>query len=168
MRAAPLAALLTLPAMLLAAGCDAGHHPVGNRTDGGFSLNTSTGADGEVNGNAGGFEAKLKLPGMKIDADDFDMNGVGLYPGSTIRQLNVTGDAKGKTGNGGVVTVHFDAPAAPEVVAGWFEKQLGGAGFTLTRSGTALTGKTDEQKPFNLELIPGTAGQSKGTIVIDG
>ncbi|MQH43825.1 hypothetical protein EI040_25420, partial [Escherichia coli] len=58
-----------------------------------ISINTSNG-DGSVlagfdgNGEASidtpFFKGKVTLPNVKLDANNFDMNGVHLYPGSTI------------------------------------------------------------------------------------
>jgi len=159
-------------AALLLAGCDVKESDGGNTsvTLGGGEMNLTSGTGGkagEVKIDVPGFQAKVKLPGIKIDADDFDMNGVKLYPGSTISGMNVMAD-NDKGGGDGTVTVAFDSPAAPDAVAAWFQKELTGVGYTLTRAGNALTGTTEEKKPFSLTLDPAAAGHSGGKIVIGG
>ena len=113
----------------------------------------------------GGFAGNVKLPKMTLDADNFDMNGVHLFPGSTISGMNVDADGK----DGGLVRVEFQSPANPTKVRDWFLDKLSKqAGFTITASGDDLIGTTDENEPFRLDLAPDGADRSKGTIVIGG
>ena len=116
----------------------------------------------------GGFAGNVKLPKMTLNADNFDMNGVHLFPGSTISGMNITADDKnGK--DDGLVRVSFESPAAPTKVRDWFlEKLSKQAGFNITANGNALTGTTDEKQPFRLELTPDGADKSRGTIAIGG
>jgi hypothetical protein len=116
----------------------------------------------------GGFAGNIKLPKLKLDADDFDMNGVHLYPGSTISGMNV--DASQKQGkDSGLVRISFQSPAAPSKVRDWFLDKLSKeAGFTIKASGNSLIGTTDERQPFRLELTPEGADTSRGTIAIGG
>jgi hypothetical protein len=112
----------------------------------------------------GGIAGNIKLPKMKLDADNFDMNGVHLFPGSTISGMNV--DAGDKDGT---VRVQFQSPASPSTVRDWFlEKLSKQAGFTITASGNDLIGTTDEKQPFRLDLAPDGPDKSKGQIVIGG
>jgi hypothetical protein len=114
----------------------------------------------------GGFAGNVKLPKMTLNADNFDMNGVHLFPGSTISGLNV--DANDKQ-DGGLVRVSFQSPASPGTVRDWFlEKLSKEAGFKIIASGDDLIGTTDEKQPFRLDLAPDGADKSKGTIVIGG
>lgn len=144
-----------------------------NRPDQGttVTINGSDGAAG-VDGNTGevkidlpGFKAAVKLPKMQFDADDFTMNGVHLYPGSTIDTVNVLGNDGKKDGGG--LHLSFTSPTTPDKAQLWFEERLTKAGFTVHGEGTDLVGTTDEKKPFRLDLAP--AGEtSKGTITIGG
>lgn len=54
--------------------------------------------------------------------------------------------------------------AIPQV-RDWFQRRLTDAGFTLKTDGDGLSGRTEENKPFRLEL-DGGADRAKGTIVL--
>lgn len=128
------------------------------------------GTSGTVSVNTPVFSGSLKLPKIQIGADNFEMNGVHLYPGSTISSLNI--DARdggdGKDDDSGTVHVRFTSPADPATVRDWFADKLGKAGFTLHQSGNGLAGTTDENKPFTLDLKPAGNGKAEGSIKIDG
>lgn len=168
----PAKTFTILAAALALAACD----DSGNGTS--VSIDAS-GTDGNMiagmDGNGqlaidlpGGFAGKIKLPKLKLDAENFDMNGVHLFPGSTISGMNITADDKnGK--DDGLVRVSFESPATPTKVRDWFlEKLSKQAGFNITANGNALTGTTDEKQPFRLELTPDGADKSRGTIAIGG
>ncbi|MES2057391.1 MAG: hypothetical protein V4564_15765 [Pseudomonadota bacterium] len=124
--------------------------------------------DGQVSVNVPGFSGKLKLPKMKLDAGDFDLNGVKLYPGSTISAMNVDAKDGGKGGtDSGRVRISFDSPGTPKAVQDWFLQRLNkDAGFKVKVDGTGLTGTTEKDKPFKLELAPVGADHAKGTILL--
>ncbi|MEG3088049.1 hypothetical protein [Sphingomonas sp. PB4P5] len=157
--------ILTLVAALALAACDDGKPGTSVSINAGDG-NMVAGVDG--NGQVainlpGGFAGKIKLPKMKLSAENFDMNGVHLFPGSTISGLNVDAGDKGD----GAVRVQFSSPATPSTVRDWFLDKLSKqAGFTITASGNDLIGTTDEKQPFRLDLAPDGADKSKGTIVI--
>jgi len=165
-----LRTLLCAVALLPLAACG------GDKDGASFSINTSD-ADGNSVASIDGkgeatidtpfFKGKVTLPKMKFDATNFDMNGVHLYPGSTIGGMNV--DVKDRPGNAndGRVRVTFASPAAPAMVRDWFKDKLNAAGYTLSANGNGLTGKTDENKPFTLELTPDGADKSNGVITIE-
>ncbi|OYY67754.1 hypothetical protein [Sphingomonas sp. 28-63-12] len=138
---------------------------------GGADGNVIAGVDGktgEVAINTPGFSGKLTLPKLSLNSSDFDLNGVHLYPGSTISGMNIVAH-DGKNGSDkSQVRITFDSPAAPAIVRDWFFDKLGKAKFTLTKDGTGLTGKDDEKKPFKLELTPAANGHSTGVIVAGG
>lgn len=158
-----LAGLLALP---LAACND----DVGNVQ---FSLN---GMDGDGNSaslslDLPGFKGNIKLPDAKIGGKDFDLNGVKLYPGSTIKHLNVSINALAGNSSGdekGDVDVRFTSPATPDKVHGYFKDKLTAAGFTLHDAGMGLTGTTDDGKPVTIDLAPAGADSTDGTIHITG
>lgn len=159
--------LLTAVAPLAACGSngDPGTTITINSTDSdGNVAARADGASGKVSVDLPGFSGELKLPKIHLDAEDFDLNGVHLYPGSRIANMAV--DAKG--GNDGVVTVDFDSPADPATVRDWFKGKLAAAGFTLTAKGDGLVGTTDEGKPFRLDLAPAAGGHATGKIVVSG
>lgn len=142
-----------------------------------FTLNSSdssgNAAGASINGKGEAtidtpfFKGKVTLPKLKLDADNFDMNGVHLYPGSTISGMNVDVQSKGGETHDGRVRVAFTSPAAPVTVRDWFKSKLTAAGFTLSDKGNGLTGKTEENKPFTLELTPAGADKSSGVITVE-
>ncbi len=119
------------------------------------------GETGKVSLDLPGFSANIDLPKIQLDASDFDLNGVHLYPGSTITTMNIDGK-----GDNGAVRIGFDSPAAPETVRDWFAPKLKNAGFTLHTEGTGLAGTTDEGKPFSMTLAPAGGDRSTGTITL--
>jgi hypothetical protein len=170
-RIIPLA--VSLAALTLAA-CSGSIGSGNDSTSISFSSNDS---DGNVTGgidksgnlkiNAPGFNGDVKIPKLQLGSKDFEMNGVHLYPGSTIGSINV--DAQGDDKNDdGKVKVTFTSPAAAATVRDWLKERLNKAGFTVTDAGTGLTGKTDDGKPFKLDLTDQGAGKASGTIEMGG
>ena len=131
--------------------------------DGGNVLGAINGETGEMKIDVPGFQGTVKLPKIKIDTGNFDLNGVRLYPGSSIRNLNIVGDDKA-----GGLRVAFASPATPTIVRDWFAQRLGKVGYQVHPEGANLIGTTDENKPFRLELAPDGADKATGTIVISG
>lgn len=156
-----LAGLLALPL----AACNG---DVGNVQ---FSLNDTDGNSASLSLDLPGLKGNLKLPDAKISSHDFDLNGVKLYPGSTIKHLNVNihggvGNSDGETN--GDVDVSFTSPATPDKVHSYFKDKLTAAGFTLHDAGMGLAGTTDEGKPVMIDLSPAGADSTSGTIHITG
>ena len=131
--------------------------------DGGNVLGAINGETGEMKIDVPGFQGSVKLPKIKIDTGNFDLNGVRLYPGSSIRNLNIVGDDKA-----GGLRVAFASPAAPTIVRDWFAQRLNKVGYQVHAEGSNLVGTTDENKPFRLELAPDGTDKATGTIVISG
>ena len=169
-RALLIAALCAVPL----AGCG-GHD--GNEQGTTISLNASdsdgnvaAGIDGKTGDmaiNAPGFSGKISLPKIHLDASDFDMTGVHLYPGLSVSGMhNDTHEHGQGSDSDGVVKVTFESPAKPDTVRAWFEEKLNGAGFHVKADGTGLSGTTDEKKPFALDLTPVGMDRAKGVITI--
>lgn len=164
MRPAFIAALMLIVPL---AACDDGKE--------GATISVNADDDGnivtDIDGNSGTialktpvFSGQLKVPGIDLKSSNFDMNGVHLYPGSTIAAMNVNAGR----GDSGTVKVDFDSPADPATVRDWFKDKLTHAGFTLAAKGNGLTGTTDDKKPFTLDLAPADGGHARGRITIDG
>ncbi len=160
-----LLATLGLAGTLALSACDRSNEgaSVSINADGGNVLGAINGETGEMKIDVPGFQGSVKLPKIKIDTGNFDLNGVRLYPGSSIKMLNIVGDDKA-----GGLRVAFASPATPTIVRDWFAERLGEVGYQVHPEGANLIGTTDENKPFRLELAPDGADKATGTIVISG
>ena len=126
----------------------------GNDSDGNSVI--STDSNGRIQIKAPGIQGSITLPKMPLDAKNFDIDGVTLYPGSTLKNLKVndgTGDKDGQ------VIVEFESPAAPTVVRDWFRDNMTKQGFKVTTKDDNLIGTTDDGQPFALQLS--ASGESK-------
>lgn len=147
---------ISLPLSLALAACGGGEGTAItlNVNDPDASFNASAAKDGTVSVNAPGFKGAIKLPSIQLDADDFDINGVHLPPGSKIGGINV----EGNKGDDDRVRISFTSPIAPSAVREWFQGKLVAKGFKLTAAGDNLSGTTDEGKPFRLTTKAAGAG----------
>ncbi|MBW7945783.1 MAG: hypothetical protein H3C60_04920 [Sphingomonadaceae bacterium] len=127
---------------------------------------SADGGTGAVTVSTPGFDLNLKLPKMALGADDFDIDGVKLYPGSTIGTIRVDAGGKDRKGDA-AVDVGFTAPADARTVAGWFARRFAEKGIAFERDGDTLTGETGDGDAFVIELadetVDGAAG-AKGSI----
>lgn len=122
--------------------------------------------DGRVAVKAPGFEGSIKLPKFNIGAENFEVDGLKLYPGSTIANLNI--DANRDKGGEDTVRVQFDSPAAVGQVRNWFQEQMQAAGFTVAAKDGQFTGKTSEGGNFTLKLDAAGDSKSRGTLTVLG
>jgi len=113
---------------------------------------------GEVKIDTPAFKGAFKLPQINLAAENFDINGVHLYPDSKIASVNVDGTGKDK------VTVRFTSPGDVATVCGWFAEQFAKAGNPVKVAGNTLTGKDDDQT-FTIDLTE-QDGQSAGVVRI--
>ncbi|MBY8825914.1 hypothetical protein [Sphingomonas colocasiae] len=165
------ASLLALAAPLaLLAGCGGGDDAgtsisiKGNDTEGKPATAIMDGGTGAVKIDVPGFEASIKLPKVQLDADNFDIGGVKLYPGSKVTAMNIDAAKKGETKDS--VTIAFDSPADAATVKAWFLEKMKAESFTVAEAATGLSGKTDDGNAFTLTLTQGAAGSSTGSIAI--
>lgn len=165
--------LLSITAVLLVlplAACDDGKPGTSVSIDvAGNDGNVVGGIDGntgEATINVPGFSGKVTLPKLKLDAGDFEMNGVHLYPGSTISSMKIVAqDEKNGGEDRGTVRVAFESPADAVTVRDWFADRLNKASFAVTARGNSLIGTDPEKNPFRLDLTPDGNGRAKGVIV---
>lgn len=169
MRTIGLALAATTLSMMLA-GCGGG----------GTSLSFKQGEDGEGNAviamtengqfsiDTPAFKTSVKLPKFTMDASNVDVNGVKLFPGSTIRDLNVAATDKAGQKDEGKVDIVFDSPAAPAKVRAWFSEKMRARHFTVAENGSGLKGKTDEGEAFTLVLDPQGQDATRGTLRVSG
>lgn len=158
-----------IPLLLLAstAACDRANEgtTIAISTDEGNMTGGIDGKTGALKVNLPGFKGELALPKMTLNAENFDMNGVHLYPGSSIQAMNIQGgNGKGEEG----VRLSFTSPATPQIVRDWFVAKLEKGGFTVAADGNRLSGRTEDKKAFTLDLAPAEGGQAKGMLVVGG
>ncbi len=124
------------------------------------------GDSGEVKVDTPLFKGAIKLPKITMTADNFDLNGVHLYPGSKIGSVNVDAGKDGGEGSDGVVRVRFDSPASAEKVREWFRSEFEKAGTSVTVNGNSLSGQAEDER-FRIDLQP--AGERvNGVVTING
>ncbi|MCX8474486.1 MAG: hypothetical protein MT490_01705 [Sphingomonas sp.] len=160
------ALLLTLLPLAACDGSGTGTNISINAQSEGGNSSISTDANGQMAIRAPGFEGAIKLPQIQVDAEDFDVNGVKLYPNSRIEGLNV--DAKDGAGDKdkGKVRIAFQSPAAVPAVQGWFRDKMTARGFKVEADGTGLKGTTDEGEPFRLQLSADGDRKTKGRLEV--
>lgn len=119
----------------------------------------------------GGIEANVKVPGGEmLEKADFDIDGVGLYPGAKVGSVNVKAlSGKGEGKGTATVKIGFSAPADAAAVADWYQQQFEAKKIAVSRSGEMLTGTTKDGDQFTLALTQAGAGAAKGQLtLIDG
>jgi len=129
-----------LPALALAGCGDEAHDTKTVVTKDGVTTTTVTTSDSLVSGlkiDTDKFKANLDIPGISFGGDHMNMDGMKLYPGSTVKGIRVHATDKPGEGHGEVVMA-FTSPAAPATVAQRMANQAKAAGFTLTSNTTAL------------------------------
>lgn len=158
---------LVLPVAAALAACGGGGEgtSISIQGDNG-SVTAAADKDGKVSVKAPGFEGSIKLPKFNIGAENFEVDGVKLYPGATVSSLNID-DRQDGTKSGGV-KVTFDAPAEATRVRDWFREQMEGAGFTVTGNRDELTGKTKSGSPYTLKIDGTGDAKSRGTLTVSG
>ncbi len=77
------------------------------------------------------FKANVEIPGLSFGGDHMDLDGMKLYPGSTVKGVHVHAVDKGGADRGEVI-MNFSSPAAPVTVARHMADQARNAGFTVT------------------------------------
>ena len=165
MRRPFLAALVLLP---LLAACDRSDEAGTTVTIGGTNASAGIDAGGRVKIDTPVFRGDFTLPKINLTADNFDIDGVHLYPGSRIQGVDVRageGKGDGKGGDDDRVTVRFESPADVATVRGWFADAWRKAGKDVAVDGNALRGTTDD-KPFAVELTPAGDGRTAGVVRI--
>lgn len=155
--------ILLAPLTLAACGTDGNSSIAIDGEDGNVSI--VAGADGDTVIEAPGISGSIKLPKIDIDEADFQVNGIKLYPGSTIRNFHL--DASESRGaDKGRMTVAFEAPAALGKVQAWFRDNMEKRRFKVAPAGNGFAGTTDEGAPVTVELEADGADKSKGQMTI--
>jgi len=161
---------LALPLLLLfpLAACGSGEGTsikINAKSDAnGSSTTVSTDGNGQAAIKIPGFEGAIKLPQVHVNAENFDLNGVKLYPNSSVKALNVDAHSDGAGKDSGKVHIAFESPAAPATVQRWFRDKMAARGFKIEAAGDGLKGNTDEGEPFTLALAAEGDAKTKGTL----
>ena len=118
----------------------------------------------------GGVEGNLRLPpamAARMAGDgNFDLEGVGTYPGATIKGMRVQANTDGGAEQA-LVDLSFAAPDAPATVADWYEQAFKARGRTVTRSGDTISGTTGDGNPFTLAITPAPNGSIGQMRIVD-
>lgn len=148
-----------LPLSLAACGGVGGNITI-NDKDGNVAI--ATDKDGRTTIKAPGVDITTTLPKVSLKAEDFDINGMKLYPGSTISDVNIQAGDNGNANDH--VALKFAAPADLASVQAWFRDQTGKHGFKVTPSGNGFAGTTDDGQPITIELNADGKGKTSGAL----
>jgi uncharacterized protein YifE (UPF0438 family) len=158
----------TLPVLLIAAtalSLAACSKSDGNGT---VAIDMNSEADaGNVSISVPGFDAKVKVPKGLMNHGDFDIDGVKLYPKSTVTTFNLNVDARDKNGtskDNALIKMTFAAPADVPTVTSWYKAQFAEKSVKVTQTPAGFTGTTEGGDTFTVNLTPGAAGETKGAI----
>jgi hypothetical protein len=140
-------------------------HDSENSSDGGVNIQANV-EGGKVELKLpGGLEGTVKLPeGLGADAK-FDLDGVGRYPGAKLTNVDVKADKVDGKGQARV-QLGFTAPGSADQVADWYEAALVKKGRSVARTGTTITGTTEDGDPMVITINEGSAGVARGRITI--
>lgn len=163
----------TLPLLLLPlalAACDGKGTSISiNATSDDGENSTFAMDNGTVAIKGDGFSGNFKVPSIKMTAENFDMDGVKLYPNSTITSFNIDAqDHKGDQKDEGKVTAAFTSPAALATVQGWFREKLTARKFKFNEKGNGFAGTTEDGERFTLDLSADGGDKTKGRMEIIG
>ena len=161
------------PLLIGLAGCSGSNEPekgttlqVDATTESGSKVEISAdGKSGNVGVKVPGFDANIRLPKKLLDDRNFDIDGVKLYPGSTVETVNVTANEQ-KGEHKADVRIGFSSPADPAKVAGWFKEQFAKQSIAVSGDASGLSGKTKDGDAFTIELKQGDAGKTSGMVSI--
>ncbi len=106
-----------------------------------------------------GFKADIKVPGLGMIANNMDIDGVDLYPGSKLAGVNIQG---GEGKDDGRFSMRFDAPADRAKVGAWFRDQFAENDFAARQTPTGYAGTKGDGNWFTLDLTPTPDGHTLG------
>lgn len=109
------------------------------------------------------FKASVDIPGMEMGGKDFDIDGMKLLPGSTVRGIKVVASEKAGDKHG-VLTFSFISPATPDAVLAHAEAQAKAKGWTVARSSNGIGGTKDDKTIAY--RVAATGAQTNGTVTL--
>lgn len=133
--------------------------------DAALSVDVSAAGTGQIEVELpGGFGFKLPTDKTSFDGSDFDIDGVGLYPAATARDMNVRVlKAPASDGTRALIAMAFTTPDSPDEVLDWYENEFADANIKATRKDGQLTGTTRDGDRFTLTLAR-EAETTRGTM----
>ncbi|MES2288251.1 MAG: hypothetical protein V4530_00830 [Pseudomonadota bacterium] len=149
--------LATLTLLALAA-CSSG----GN--DNGMVTVSANSQDGNVSVRVPGVSIDTKLPSSMFKKSDFDIDGVKLFPGSSIETMNVNAGAK--KSDKATVDLTFSAPAGIDAVRKHFTDGFAREEVAFKTYDGSLTGKTSDGNDFAIDFVPVGANVTKGHVTV--
>lgn len=166
-------AIIALPLILGLAACGSRDEPEQGTTvsidatsESGKKVEISAdGKSGNVGFKVPGFDVNMRLPKKLLDDSNFDIDGVKLYPGSTVDTVNITANKQADKGERADVRIGFTSPADPAKVRGWFKDQFGKQSIELTGDAGKLAGTTKDGEAFTIELAE-KDGKTAGTVIV--
>ncbi|MEI9853147.1 MAG: hypothetical protein WDN24_22500 [Sphingomonas sp.] len=161
--------LLALPLALALAACGG----VGGNTSISISdeegnVTITSDASGRTAIKGPGIDISAKLPRIQIESADFDVGGVKLYPGSTVRDFNLNAAERIGEKDNAKLSVVFDSPASLDKVQAWFRDNMAQRGFKVAPRGTGFSGTTNDGDPIEVELQADGADKAKGRMTVGG
>ncbi|HEY1124720.1 MAG TPA: DUF4230 domain-containing protein [Sphingobium sp.] len=143
---------------VLSACNDPDEHRVSAQNDNGIDLSMS------VDGGNDGANTKvsIRLPSLKLDNPDVDIDGVKLYPGARVTGVDISGE-DGQSEGG--MTIRFISDAAPDEIRDYYLGAFMAKGLTATVTRGGIAGTDHDGKPFRIDLVAqdGAAG-TRGTV----
>lgn len=101
-----------------------------------------------------GFSGDVKMPGIKLDKANMNLDGVPLFPGATVTTMNVHANG-GDDANTADVMMGFKAPAPVAKVHDYYAQGLVGRGYKIAPDSTPthlIADKEDADKRIELTL----------------
>ncbi|QIG78399.1 hypothetical protein [Stakelama tenebrarum] len=126
---------------------------------------TITGDGGKVGIRIPGFEGTIDIPGFQLKSDDLDIDGVKLYPGTTITHFGIRADDRGNRDSGSV-DFEFVSPAGREAVVEWFRERFAEEDMTVAQTEQGFTGTTSDDDHFTLTLTADGDEKTQGKFTI--
>lgn len=151
---------LALAALLLAGCGRSDEEGTSMSIDAGNGTARVNGGTGEVTLDTPLIKGSIKLPKFDLTADNFEIGGVHLFPGTKIGAMNVNATGEGEE----IVRVAFDSPASLATVREWLRGEFAKAGTRVEVQGDTLRGTT-EDKNFRIDLKP-AGDRATGTVTI--
>ena len=133
--------------------------------NGSTQITAEPGKESRLKIDTPGVKADINVPFLSMMTEKMEIDGVRLYPGSKIAGVNINAD-DGKDEDR--FTLRFQAPAARDKVADWFNTQFTANQFKMTLQGSRFSGTNDEGNPVTLDMRDGPNGTTEGEFRIEG